>query len=230
MSAPLAVRRGEFLRFVFDFLFQRFVNLRAEEALHDFLPFFRVRQKEPPEFALREKDDLPELAHAHAEEFLHRGVCIFRRDEPLPGLIQLVEFRFRLLFHEPVGFPLALAHLLRTAPHAVGFLPEGEVEGDLREGVRPGVAAPQVRAAPFAAAGVPVKGVAHGVENGGFPRAGGAADEKEPVRAETSEVQHGPAHVGPESRECQSQRSHACSASFRTPSRNSFSSSVRLRP
>ena len=205
------------------------VHLRMKELLHDALALLRIRQQETPKFPLREEDDLPELLHSHAEEPGGALLRLLRREEPL-AVGDVVERRLRLLEHEAPRAAFPRPHLLGHAGDAVPFLPDGKVEGHFRPHVRPGVVAPKALAAPVAAAGLSVESVAHRIENGGFPRPRGPADEKELLPSELLKINDLPPRVGTECRHDQFQRSHSLSASFRTVSRKARSSSVSARP
>ena len=66
--------------------------------------------------------------------------------------------------------------------------------------------------APPAAGGPAIESKAHGVQNGGFPAAGGAGDEEQRIRPQLGKVNFGLVQIGAESLHIQQNGGHDCFA------------------
>ena len=205
--------------------------LGLEELLQDGFPVLRLRHQEFSEIPLGQQDDLAELLGIEADELARR---LFDTCPEGPHFFPILQFRQGCLHGRPclALAPFLIDELLRAPGGPVGFPADYEIKNNFRLLGRGGIVAPHVASGPIAA-GLPVEGVAHGIEDSGLPGPRGPADEEEMTAFQFLEINDRLPRIGAESPHGEFQRLH-CAFSFlytlSQMARDSFSSSsVRSR-
>ena len=202
--------RPAFRRF-FQVLFNDAEVLRAEQGLHDFLPFAGIRQQQAPKLPLRQQDDLPELIAPKSENTFH-----FRRDflrffsqhrRFPPGIIKTEQAGALADFHQ-TGAPLAGSLLPGSAPNPVQGVSHRKIKRHFRGFRFSGIVTAHVLPIAHLAAGFAVKRIAHRIQQRRLAGPGRSMDQKKPVLPEFGKIDHLLGGIGSESMNIQFQRPH----------------------